>query len=254
MNFENLLLTKQEGIATMTLNRPQALNALTSELVQEIFAALEDVERDETINVVILKGAGRAFCTGMDLKHYALGAGVGKDQIASYGPWQAIEELSKPVIAAVHGYAITGGYLLAVACDIVIASEEAKFADTHAKWGLIPYGGETQRLPMLVGVKKAKEMMFTSEMITAKEAERYGMVNKVVPLEHLEDEVMELAHKIARNSQQSVRTIKWLINRGVDMSMASGLRLESVTSMWGKANAQPDPDREQRLKALQEKG
>ena len=150
--------------------------------------------------MIIIKGEGRGFCVGVDLKEYSLGGGVVEDIVATYGPWQTIEELNKPTIAAVHGYAITGGNILAIACDIVIASEDAKFADTHARWGLIPYGGEPAKLVRSVGIKKAKEMMFTSEMISAIEAQEFGLINKVVNPDILELETEKWALEISQFS------------------------------------------------------
>jgi enoyl-CoA hydratase/carnithine racemase len=254
MALESIIYKKEGGIATITLNRPEALNALSKKMVEELILTLVDIDYDDSVNVVVLKGAGRAFCAGMDLKDYPLGENITKNPVAAFGPWQAIEDLCKPVVAAVQGYAITGGYLLAISCDIIIASEEAKFADTHAKWGLVPYGGETQRLPRLIGSKRAKEMMFTSDMITAAEAERYGMVNRVVPLDQLDNTALELAKKINQNSQRAVRAIKWLINRGGEMDLAGALRYESIYGRWGRINGEPDEDRDSRLSAMRRKG
>jgi len=252
-NYKYLLVEKENHIAKVTFNRPSALNALNRGLITEIISATQQLEEDNSVWVAIFKGAGRAFCAGSDLKEASLGGGVLEDLIATYGPWQAIQEMSKPTIAAVHGYAITGGYLLAIACDIIIASEDAKFADTHARWGLIPYGGEPQKLLHLIGVRKAKELMFTSDMITAAEAERYGLINMVVPANVLEGTAQQIAEKILQNSQRSVRAIKRLIDFGAEFGYAAGLRLEAITSKRGMANTEPDEDREQRLGILRSK-
>ncbi|MFC1859061.1 enoyl-CoA hydratase/isomerase family protein [Thermodesulfobacteriota bacterium] len=248
MDFQTLIIEKQNTIAWVTLNRPDVMNALNQQLVTEIISAVQSLEDDESVNVIVLKGAGRSFCAGADLKDESwLGKGVLKDRLATYGPWHALEEASKPTIAAVHGYAITGGYLLAAACDIVIASEDASFADTHSKWGLIPYGGEPQRLLKLVGVRKAKELMFTGKMITAVEAERYGLINTVVPRDQLEKAAHEMAEVIAQNSQHSVRAIKRMINFGIEFGYASGMRLEEIIGKRGMVNTEPDEERERRL-------
>ena len=143
MNYSNILVDQEKSILWIKLNRPNAMNALNQELITELIEALQKADQDETVDVIILKGEGRGFCAGMDLKTFPIGGGVLDDVIANYGPWQAIEEMSKPTIAAVHGAVITGGYVVAIACDIIIAAENATFADTHARWGLIPYGGET---------------------------------------------------------------------------------------------------------------
>ena len=252
MNYETLILEKKAGVAKITLNRPQALNALNRQLISELLAALEEVQQDETVRVVVLKGAGRAFCSGVDLKEYPVGGGRTQDAGFS-GLWEKIEELTKPVIAAVHGYAVTGGFLLTYCSDMVIAAEGTRFGDTHARWGLIPTGGESQRLPRKVGILKAKELMFTSEMIDAREAERLGLINKVVPADKLEEAVDELAEKLLKNSSKSISFIKTLINRGMEVDFATGLKMEALANHWGAINAEPDPDRDERLKAFREK-
>ena len=252
MNYETLILEKKAGVAKITLNRPQALNALNRQLISELLAALEEVQQDETVRVVVLKGAGRAFCSGVDLKEYPVGGGRTQDAGFS-GLWEKIEELTKPVIAAVHGYAVTGGFLLTYCSDMVIAAEGTRFGDTHARWGLIPTGGESQRLPRKVGILKAKELMFTSEMIDAREAERLGLINKVVPADKLEEAVDELAEKLLKNSSKSISFIKTLINRGLEVDFATGLKMEALANHWGAINAEPNPDRDERLKAFREK-
>ena len=252
MNYEALILEKKAGVAKITLNRPQVLNALNRQLISELLAALEEAQQDETVKVVVLKGAGRAFCAGIDLQEYPLGGGKTQDAGFS-GLWEKIEELTKPVIGAVHGYAVAGGFDISFCCDMVIAAEGTKFGDTHARFGIIPAAGETKRLPNRIGVLKAKEMMFTSEMIDATEAERIGLVNKVVPADKLEEAVDELTAKLLKNSAKSISFIKTLINRGMEVDFATGLKMEAMANHWGAANAEPDPDRDERLKAFREK-
>jgi enoyl-CoA hydratase/carnithine racemase len=246
MDFQYILVEKGNGIAWIKLNRPSVLNAFNRGMVSELLAALEEAETDPTIRVVILKGNGRAFCAGADLKEYPLGGGIAED-IGFCGLWEKIEYLEKPVIAAVHGYAITGGFLLSYCCDIVLAAENTKFGDTHARFGLIPTGGETQRLPRRVGLMKAKELMFTSDLIDAREAEKIGLVNKVVPDDKVDEAAAELARKIAANSAKSIKVLKSLINRGMEVDYATGLRMEAAANKWGSINAEPDEDRERRL-------
>lgn len=250
MDYENLILEKKQGIARITLNRPELLNAINNQLLRELISALEDIATDDSVGVVILKGAGRAFCAGADLKSMFDSGGEGErfSRIA-----EMIEVMDKPVIAAVHGFAITGGFLLAYSCDMVIATEDTVFADTHALWGLIPNGGESQRLPRLVGKMKAKEIMFTSDQISAGEAERIGLVNKVVPRDKLDEAAEELAGKLLSNSRNSIATIKSLINRGMEVDFATGLKLEGIVSKWGAVNREPNKDREARLKAFARK-
>ena len=250
MDYKNLILEKKQGIARITLNRPEVLNAVNNQLLRELISALEDVATDDSVGVVILQGAGRAFCAGADLKSLFGSGGEGErfSRIA-----EMIEVMDKPVIAAVHGFAITGGFLLAYSSDMIIAAEDAVFADTHALWGLIPNGGESQRLPRLVGKMKAKELMFTSDQISAAEAERIGLVNKVVPRDKLDEATEDMARKLLNNSRNSIAVIKSLINRGMEVDFATGLKLEGVVSKWGAVNREPNPDREARLKAFAKK-
>jgi len=168
-------------VAIVTLNRPEKLNAQNGESLSELKTALEDAEKDNSVGVVVIRGAGKAFCAGMDLE-VSLGAGAAA-QVEKIGGltkytrfWhvcEVIENMSKPVISAVHGYAITGGFLLAYTSDLVVASENAIFGDSHARWGIIPAAGETQRLPRRVGLAKAKEIFFTCDMIGAKRGRTY---------------------------------------------------------------------------------
>jgi enoyl-CoA hydratase len=246
MDLKYILMEKENGVAWIKLNRPSVLNALNRGMVSELLVVLEEAEKDPAVRVVILKGNGRAFCAGADLEEYPLGGGIAED-LGFCGLWEKIEYLGIPVIAAVHGYAMTGGFLLSYCCDIVVAAENTKFGDTHAKFGLIPTGGETQRLPRKVGLLKAKELMFTSEMIDAREAEKIGLVNKVVPDDKLDEAVAELARKIAANSVKSIKVLKSLINRGMEVDYATGLRMEAAANEWGRINAEPDEDRDRRL-------
>jgi enoyl-CoA hydratase len=166
---------------------------------------------------------------------------------------EVIENMSKPVISAVHGYAITGGFLLAYTSDLVVASENAIFGDSHARWGIIPAAGETQRLPRRVGLAKAKEIFFTCDMIGAKEAERIGLVSRVVPPEQLDEAVKELTDKILKNSRRSISVLKSLINKGARADFETGMKMEWEVSKGGMANIEPDEDRDSRLKAFKEK-
>jgi enoyl-CoA hydratase/carnithine racemase len=224
MPYNKIILEKKDRIAKITLNRPDALNALDEELLTELIAAIDDIENDDSINVVILTGAGRAFSAGRDLK----GILEGKEWPAG-ARYKALEELSKPVIAAVNGYCFTGSFELAMCADIIIASENAVFGDTHARFGIIPGGGQTQRLPRQIGAKKAKELLFTCDTISAVEAEQLGIVNKVVPPEKLEEAAMEMAGKILKNVPEALRTIKSLVNNGMKTDLETGLKMEAET-------------------------
>ncbi len=233
MGFENIIVEKKEGIAKITLNRPQVLNALNQQIFLEIQAALEDIGRDDSVGVVLITGAGRAFSAGLDIKALSVpgeGGDVGAEiNRMGLGTIEAIESLPKPVIAMVNGYCLTGALEVALACDMIIASENAIFGDTHARWGLRPTWGLSQRLPRTVGVMKAKELSFTAETISAQEAERIGLINKVVPAEKLEEAAQELAGKMLSNSRGSLAAYKTLINQGMKADLATGLKIEAET-------------------------
>ena len=245
MNYNKIILEKKNQIAKITLNKPQALNAIDEELLSELVAALDEIEKDDSVNVVILTGAGRAFSAGRDLKRLLDG------QEWPGGPrYKALEDLSKPVIAAVNGYCFTGSFELAMCADIVIASENAVFGDTHARFGLVPGGGQTQRLPRQIGAKKAKELIFTCDTISASEAERIGIVNKVVPPEKLEETALEMAEKILKNIPETVRGIKSLINKGMKTDLETGLKMEAAAH---KGPLTPTEEGKKRMAALLKK-
>jgi len=236
------------GVRRLTFNRPDQLNALSRELVTELVAQLRRVNLDSDVRVVVLRGNGRAFCAGADLtEHFNRedAMDVGRTAI-----WDLLETLRVPVVAAVHGWAITGGFLLAYCCDIVVASEDALFRDTHASLGLMPTGGESQRMPRRLGAGLARELMLTSRKFPAAEALTAGFVSRVVPRDQLDDAALEIAQQIAANSPESVSAIKALINRGMETDFGTGLRLEAINNRFGVANNEPNAEREARLRAL----
>jgi enoyl-CoA hydratase/carnithine racemase len=245
MAYKKIILEKKDSIAKVTLNRPQAMNALDEEMLAEMVAAFQDIDADNSVNVVILTGAGRAFSAGRDLK----GVLEGRERVGG-SRYKVLEDISKPVIAAINGPCFTGAFELAMCADIVIAAENAVFGDTHARFGIIPGGGQTQRLPRQIGQKKAKELLFTCETISAKEAERIGIVNKVVPAEQLEQAAMEMARKILRNIPEAISTIKSLINRGLKGDLETGLKMEADMH---KGPITPTGEGRSRMTALLEK-
>ncbi len=189
MSSSVLRVEKSHSIATVTLNRPEAMNALSAELRPDLGKALRNIQEDPDILVAILTGAGRAFCAGMDMKELSGGGPADAREQRSAGETEemreAIEAFEGPIIAAVNGHAVTGGFELALACDLIIASTEAKFADTHARVGMLPGWGLSQELPRLIGVARAKEISFTGNYITAAQAYEWGLVNRVVAPEDL---------------------------------------------------------------------
>jgi enoyl-CoA hydratase len=226
MEFRNLLYQKRDGIATITINRPKALNALNEETLPEFLSSLEDAEKDENVRVIVITGAGeKAFCAGLDLKTVKDISVIKAVETSRLGQklTLAIEELGKPVIAAINGYALGGGLELAMACDIRIASENARIGQTEVNVGLIPGWGGTQRLPRLVGKGIAKELIFTGKMIDAKTAERIGLINMVVPPEKLKSAVEELSKVIMSKPPIAIKLAKELINSSIETDQGNGL-------------------------------
>jgi len=230
MEFKNTLYEKSEGIATITINRPEVRNALNVETISEILARLEDAENDEGIRVIVFTAAGdRAFCSGLDL-NIIMGVSPMKGTENSrlgQNLCNRIETLGKPVIAAINGFALGGGTELAMACDIRVASENAQLGQTEVNVGLIPGWGGTQRLPRYVGKGIAKEMIFTGKRIDARTAERLGLVNTVVPADQLKDKVKELATEIASKSPIAIKLCKALVNNSTETHPEIGLWQEA---------------------------
>jgi enoyl-CoA hydratase len=214
MDFDCIIYEKEEGIATIKLNRTKVLNAMNKQLWLDFQVALEDVKSDPEIKALIVTGEGRAFSTGADLKE-------SKDRsIEDYRDYlvelqeatRKIIRFEKPIIAAINGYALGSGYELALACDIRIAAEDAQIGSPEARVTSSVTGGAMRLVQDLIGPGKAKELLFTAEYIDGKEAERIGLVNKAVPLEHLMEEAKDMARKIAKNSSFSIKMIKTGLN------------------------------------------
>ena len=252
-----LLVEKSESIATLTLNRPQAMNALSTELRKALVDAFGDVARDESIGAVILTGAGKAFCAGLDLKEIggesakpaeASGAITGGSNVMA-----AMAACPKPIIGAVNGVAITGGFELALACDVLIASQEARFADTHARVGILPGWGLSQKLPRLIGIFRAKEVSLTGNFLSAERAEAWGLVNRVVPAGELLPACRALASDMLTCHAETMRGYKALIDRGFALPFGEAMRLERETSLEHAKRVRPQ-DVAARRKAIQERG
>lgn len=229
MSYETILVTAEKNVATITFNRPKALNALNDKLLTELSAALDDIAAQQDIHVLVLTGAGnKAFVAGADITELAtLDAAQGK--ACSEKGHKAIgklQELEIPVIAAVNGFALGGGSEMALASDFIYASEAAKFGLPEITLGLIPGYGGTQRLPRAIGANLAKEMILTGKMISAAEAKEIGMVNKVVAPEALMDEVMKTAEAIASKGRVPVRAAKKAVNEGLNVDLPSGCAIE----------------------------
>ncbi|MBI2831234.1 MAG: enoyl-CoA hydratase/isomerase family protein [Chloroflexi bacterium] len=230
MAYENLLYGVKQGVATITFNRPAVMNALSPALLLELKAALLEAEKDESVGVVVLTGAGRAFSAGVDLKALKGATLEDKKRVRAIAldVIDTMQSMCKVILAMVRGYCLTGALELVFGCDLIVASEEARFGDTHAKWGLRPRWGGSQHLMRTVGIMKAREMSFTAEMLTAQEAERIGLINKAVPEDKLEETVQEMAQKLLANSPGSIAAYKYLFNRGMKGTLEEGLKLEET--------------------------
>lgn len=232
MNYETILYEKEEGIGIITLNRPKALNAITFQLKEEVSSVLDVIEKDFDVKVVILTGGTRTFCAGADIKERSGRTTTQPEYYFSqrkthFDFYGKLEHFEKPIIAAVSGVAVGGGCEITLACDLRIASETARFGTPEVKLGAIPAGGGTQRLPRIVGITKAKELIFTGDFVDAAEALRIGLVNKVVPVDKLMDEAKAMARKIADHPPLAVRFAKRAINAGMQMDLVSGLDYET---------------------------
>ena len=241
MELKNITLEKEGHLAIVTINRPKALNALNSDTLKDLDIVLEDLEKDSNIYSVILTGAGeKAFVAGADISEMK---DLSEEEGREFGllgnkVFRRLEKLDKPVIAAISGFALGGGCELAMACDIRIASEKAKFAQPEAGLGITPGFGGTQRLPRLVGEGKAKELIYTCAIIKADEALRIGLVNKVVSLETLMDEAKNMANTIIANAPIAVKLCKDAINRGMQVDIDEAIKIEAGD--FGKCFATED--------------
>jgi enoyl-CoA hydratase len=229
MTYENISVTIEDGIATITFNRPQKLNALNADLLSEFSNALDEIAADEGIRVLILTGAGeKSFVAGADITELATFSALQAKRFSETGHAliDKLQTLPIPVIAAANGFALGGGSEIALACDFIYASENAMFGQPEINLGIIPGFGGTQRLPRLIGKNLAKELIFTGNMITAAEALSMGMANKVYPQEQLMVEVMQIAKTMASKGKASLRAAKQAINNGMNVDLATGCRIE----------------------------
>jgi enoyl-CoA hydratase len=251
---ESIVLVEKDGpVAIVTLNRPDALNALSRALRREIVRTFQDLAKDEDIRAVVLTGAGRAFTAGVDLKEagqtgFALGADGGEIDLA-----KGLAEFPWPIIGAINGFAITGGFELALMCDVLLASENAKFADTHARVGIMPGWGLSQKLSRLIGISRAKELSLTGNFLDAQTAERWGLVNRVYKAEDLLPAAVQMGHDMAGCQPDMLRKYKQVIDEGFATSFGDGLRMEVARSAEHAAGVTAESVEEAR-KAVTQRG
>ncbi|HUK26811.1 MAG TPA: enoyl-CoA hydratase-related protein [Candidatus Acidoferrales bacterium] len=226
MSYENILVNREDNIGIVQLNRPKNLNALSSGLMKELVNALEDLDKDQSINVIILTGNDRAFAAGADLAEMSQHTPVDLVLSRRFELWDKIRKVSKPIIAAVSGYCLGGGNELAMNCDLIIASETATFGQPEVNVGIMPGAGGTQRLTRAVGKYKAMEMILTGKSISAEEALRVGLVNRIVPVESVLSEAKKVATEIASKPPLSIRAAKEAVLRAQDTTIEVGIELE----------------------------
>jgi enoyl-CoA hydratase len=227
MAYENILVETRGAVGLITLNRPQALNALNAGLIRELGSALDIFEDDGAIGAIVITGSEKAFAAGADIKemqHKSFAAVYSEDFITK--DWERIATCRKPVIAAVAGFALGGGCEIAMMCDFILAGDNAKFGQPEIKLGVIPGSGGTQRLTRFIGKSKAMEMVLTGRMMDAGEAERAGLVSRVLPVAELVDEAVRVAGEIAALSRPSVMMAKEAVNRAFETSLSEGVRFE----------------------------
>jgi enoyl-CoA hydratase len=226
MSYETILVETHDAVGLIRLNRPQALNALNAALVAELGQALTQFDKDEKIGAIVITGSEKAFAAGADIKEMA-----SKSYMEAYlgdflSSWDKVADQRKPVIAAVAGFALGGGCELALMCDFIIAADTAKFGQPEIQLGVMPGAGGTQRLTRYIGKSKAMDMVLTARMMDAAEAERCGLVSRIVPADKLVEEALAAAKKIASFSQPIAMMAKESVNRAFETTLAEGIRFE----------------------------
>lgn len=255
MSFETIIFEKQHNVGRIIFNRPEAMNALNKTMVMEFGEALEAAENDHEINIVVITGKGRAFCAGFDLK---MAASPEMATINAQEEWckycnrvmlERIENMGKPVIAALNGFTLAGGFEIMLAADLVIAAEDAIIGDHHISGGFIGAGGAPYRLAVLIGLRKAKELVFTAKRLTGKEAEAIGLVNRAVPADQVDAAVQEVTSLLAGYSPTALHYTKKIMNRIIYMDAPARLDLTLLYAMMNNASY----DYAEGIKAFNEK-
>ncbi len=240
MNYETIILEKKENIATITLNRPDRLNAITPQMTQELLSAFDDVDEDDEMRILVLTGAGRGFCAGADVG--GMGGGAQRETSATRGTEELrqglirsagsvipkLHKMQKPTIAMVNGAAVGAGFDIALTCDLRVGSENARFMNAFVRIGLFPGWGGTWLYPRVMGLGKALEYLYTGDFIEAKEAERLGVLNRLVPADELEKETMSLARKIADGPPISLKLMKLQVYKGLGMDLDTALQMAAA--------------------------
>lgn len=250
------LVERVDSAAVITLNRPEQRNALSRELRTRLVEAFQTLAADPTVRVIVLTGAGKAFCAGLDLKELgqlgvsAGGTGEDPDEV---NVLKAMAAVPQPIIGAINGVAVTGGFEVALGCDVLIASTEARFADTHARVGILPGWGISQKLPRLIGISRAKELSFTGNYLSAEQAERWGLVNRVVAPAELLPTCLALARDMATCVADVLSKYKRLIDEGYALPFGEAMRLEARRSIEHARSVTPEAIESRRV-GIQQRG
>ena len=226
MSFIKATTSYKPGIALIELHRPEALNALNLQMMQELKDTLLSLDEDESVKVIIVTGNKKAFAAGADIKQMAGNSAIDMLKIDQFKTWDQIRKVQKPIIAAVSGFALGGGCELALTCDMIVASETARFGQPEIKIGVMPGAGGTQRLTKIIGKARSMEMILTGKLISAEEALKYGIVNKVVPVESYLGAATSLAAAIANMPPVAVRLAKEAVNKAYETNLDQGLQFE----------------------------
>ena len=231
MEYTNIKLEKENRVATIRLNRPDALNALSPDLLAELSSTLTDVSEDESIKALVVRGEGRSFCAGADLT-YVQTALADPTLLPPYiaqinDAFNQIEKLPVPAIAVVHGFALAGGLELMMACDMAVVAEDARLGDQHVNFGLVPGGGSTQRLPRRVGLQRAMELLTTGKWISGSEGVEWGLALRAAPTESLDEELESILEPLRTKSRDGLALVKSVTLRGMALAMEDGVALES---------------------------
>ena len=240
MGYQTIILEKKENVAVVTLNRPERLNALNFQMRQELFSVLDDVDKDDEMRVLVLTGKGRGFCSGRDVDEMRVGTGASTSTAGETGEIQQsrpreagniilkLQKMQKPTIAMVNGIALGSGFDLALACDLRVGSENAKFVNGFIRIGIPPPEGGAWLYPRVMGLGKALEYLYTGDFIEAEEAEKLGVLNRLVPADELEKETMALARKIADGPPIAIRLMKFQAYKGLEMDLETALQIAAA--------------------------
>lgn len=224
--FQYIHTKVEEKVALIELNRPNVLNALNRSMVTEILTAMETLDRSDEVSVIVLTGCGRAFAAGADIDEMANDTSISLELLNQFAEWDRMSLIKKPIIGAVHGFALGGGFELALCCDVLFASETAEFGFPEVNLGVMPGAGGTQRLTKLIGKTRALEWLWTGERMSAKKAYEYGIVNRVVAPELLLEETIKFAKKLVLQPPLSLRLIKEAVHKAVDYPLYEGMQFE----------------------------